>query len=434
MTVKKQRINIVTLGCSKNIVDSEHLAGMLPKEQYEILHDSNLESDVVIINTCGFIGDAKEESIDTILAYAEVQKPNKPSKLVVMGCLSQRYRESLEKEIPEVDVFFGVNDLKGVARYLGASNLGGGYHYNRERHGAAHYAYLKVSEGCDRNCSFCAIPLIRGKHISIPIEELLAEATYLAKTGVKELILIAQDLTYYGLDLYAERKLVQLIEVLSGVEGIEWIRLQYTYPHQFPDELIQVIRDNPKVCNYIDLPLQHINTSVLTSMKRNIDRDKTIQLVEKIRKEVPGIAFRTTLIVGYPGETEEAYNELLDFVKTQRFDRLGVFTYSEEEGTMAAKLPDDVPFEVKQARLEEVMEIQQQISLEINTSRIGTIEKVLIDRIEGDYYIGRTQYDSPEVDNEVLIPLSSAKLVVGSFADVKIEDADFFDLVGSPLI
>lgn len=428
MKSKKQSINILTLGCSKNTVDSEHLAGMLPAEKYSIGHDANGAADVVIINTCGFIGDAKEESVNTILEYAEARKQGAISQLIVMGCLTQRYQKELEAEIHEVDAFFGANDLKSIASFLGATNLGGAYHYRRKRSGGKHFAYLKVSEGCDRNCSFCAIPAIRGKHISVPIADLVEEATYLAKSGVKEVILIAQDLTYYGIDLYGERKLVQLVEALSDVKGIEWIRLQYAYPHAFPEGLTQLIQSNPKVCKYIDLPLQHINTEVLKSMKRHIDREKTLALVEKIRRDVPGIAFRTTLIVGYPGETDDAFNELLEFVKTQNFERLGVFAYSPEEGTPAFELKDDVPDEIKQQRVETIMEVQQQISLEHNLKRIGTTEKVIIDRIEADYFVGRTQYDSPEVDNEVLISTQFKQLKPGAFVEVEIIDADYFDL------
>ncbi len=433
MNTKKQRINIITLGCSKNTVDSEQLAGMFPTEQYIVRHESSSPSDVVIINTCGFIGDAKEESVNTILAQAEAVKQRKNARLIVMGCLSQRYQNILEKEIPEVNAYFGANDLRQVANYLGANRIEGGYHYKRKRSGAIHYAYLKISEGCDRNCSFCAIPFIRGKHHSVPMEELLEEADYLAKKGVKELILIAQDLTYYGLDIYKERRLVPLIQALSEIAGIEWIRLQYTYPHGFPEELIRLIATNPKVCKYIDLPLQHINSGLLHSMKRNIDRSQTLDLIGKIRKTVPDIAFRTTLIVGYPGETEEVFRELREFVRTQRFDRLGVFTYSAEEGTAAYQLKDDIPEEVKQQRLETIMEIQQQISLELNQERIGKTEKVLVDRLEGEYYIARTQYDSPEVDNEVLISAATGRFKIGSLIKVVVEDADYFDLFARPL-
>jgi ribosomal protein S12 methylthiotransferase len=433
--LKKQTINIVTLGCSKNTVDSEHLAGKLDPSVFTVEHDGKGTSDVVIINTCGFIGDAKEESVDTILSYAKARKKNKINKLIVMGCLSQRYKKDLENEIHEVDAFYGVNDLDKIAAFLGSdlNFLGDAYHYKRLLSTYPHYAYLKISEGCDRNCSFCAIPLIRGKHISQTPEKITQEAAYLASNGVKELILIAQDLTYFGIDLNGKRQITRLVQALTEIQGIEWVRLQYAYPHGFPDDLTALIRDNPKVCKYIDLPLQHISSRILKSMKRNVDKEQTYKLVEQIRREVPGIAFRTTFIVGYPGETESEFLELVDFGKSQRFERLGVFTYSPEEGTSAFQLEDDVPQEVKDHRLALLMEVQQDISLEINNRRIGTVERVIIDREENEFFIGRTQYDSPEVDNEVLVPKLNGKLEVGKFYPMLIESCDFFDLYAKPV-
>lgn len=428
--VKKKKVNIVTLGCSKNTVDSEHLGGLLDPEKYAIIHDSNEKADVVVINTCGFIGEAREESVDTILGFAEARKSNEIERLVVMGCLAERYRSELESEIHEVDAFFGANDMKSIAMHLGMDPNAANdvYHYKRNRATSKHYAYLKISEGCDRSCSFCAIPMIRGKHVSTPVDELVREAKQLAAAGTKELVLIAQDLTYYGIDSGGKRKLDQLLHHLCLIDGIEWIRLQYTYPHGFPEQLLDMINSNPKICKYIDIPLQHINSNILKSMKRNVDRDQTIQLIQKIREKVPGIAIRTTMIAGYPGETEEAFQELLDFVREQRFERLGVFAYSPEEGTSAFELNDDVPEDVKHERVATIMELQQEISLQINQQRIGSIEKVLIDRAEGGFYVGRTQFDSPEVDNEVLIPKTGKKLRIGNFYNVSITGADAFDL------
>ena len=427
-----KKVNIVTLGCSKNKVDSEYLGAKLFELGYEIEHDSDHNSDIVIVNTCGFIGDAKEESVETILSFAQLRKRKKLSKLVVMGCLSQRYKKDLEDEIHEVDAFFGVNDLDKITSLFKSEAVPGeGVLCNSTRILSTlnHYAYLKISEGCDRSCSFCAIPLIRGKHVSQTIESLVKEAGMLAAMGVKELVLIAQELTYYGLDVYGKRTISQLIEKLSEIEGIEWIRIQYAYPHGFPDDLLNVMASNPKVCNYIDLPLQHISSRILASMKRNVDKQQTLDLVKKIRNRIPGVAFRTTFIVGYPGETEEEFMELYDFVKESRFDRMGVFAYSPEEGTSAFELEDTVDDDVKIQRVERLMELQQGISLEINLNRIGSIEKVLIDKLEGDYFIGRTAYDSPEVDNEVLI-LAQQKLQTGCFYQVEIIDADHFDLYG----
>jgi len=431
-----KKVNIITLGCSKNKVDSEFLGAKLFGLGYEVAHDSDDSSDVVIVNTCGFIGDAKEESVDTILSFAKLRKRKKLSKLIVMGCLSQRYKKDLEDEIHEVDAFFGVNDLDKITSLFeseAAATDSVLCNSTRILSTLTHYAYLKISEGCDRSCSFCAIPLIRGKHISRTIESLVEEANMLAEMGVKELVLIAQELTYYGLDIYGKRSISQLIEQLSKVDGIEWIRLQYAYPHGFPDDFVDVIASNPKVCNYLDLPLQHISSRILASMRRSIDKQQTLDLVNKIRERIPGVAFRTTFIVGYPDETEEEFNELYDFVKEARFDRMGVFTYSPEEGTSAFILNDTVPEEIKTQRMEQLMELQQQISLEINHNRIGSVEKVLIDKLEGDYFIGRTEYDSPEVDNEVLI-LSQQDLQIGGFYQVEIIDADHFDLYGKVIL
>lgn len=427
--MKKPSLNIVTLGCSKNKVDSEHLAALL-SDKYQILHDSDKNSEIVIINTCGFIGDAKEESIDTILEYAELRKANKIKKLYVMGCLSQRYKKELHAEIHEVDAFFGVEPVQSVAAEILKSDYHAEYCCDRVLSTPSHYAYLKISEGCNRHCAFCAIPLIRGEHKSVPMDNLVKEAEMLAKKGVKELILIAQDLTYYGYDIDGKSHIVELVERLSKIDGIEWIRLHYGYPLGFQDELLELMRDNPKICHYIDLPLQHISTPILKAMRRGVDREQTIAFVKKIRSYVPDIAFRSTFIVGFPGETEEQFNELIDFIKEMRFERAGVFAYSAEEGTPAYELEDNVPEEVKQERVSKFMDVQQDISLEINSKRLGKIEKVLVDRTEGGYYVGRTQYDSPEVDDEVLISMKDNKIEIGSFVNVKITQADYFDCYG----
>ena len=427
--MKKQVLNIVTLGCSKNKVDSEHLAALL-NNTYKIVHDSEEKSDVVIINTCGFIGDAKEESIDTILEYAELRKANKIKKLYVMGCLSERYKKELSKEIHEVDAFFGVEPVQHVAADILKSDYHAEYCCERVLSTPSHYAYLKISEGCNRHCAFCAIPLIRGDHKSVPMEDLVKEAENLAKKGVKELILIAQDLTYYGYDIDGKSHIVELVQKLTEIDGIEWIRLHYGYPLGFPVELLELMRDNPKICHYIDLPLQHISTPILKAMRRGVTREQTIEFVKKVRSYVPDIAFRSTFIVGFPGETEEQFNELIDFIKEMRFERAGVFAYSAEEGTPAYEFEDDVPEEVKKARVDKFMDVQQDISLEINSKRLGRTEKVLIDRTEGGYYVGRTQYDSPEVDDEVLISMKDNKLEIGTFVNVKINQADYFDCYG----
>ena len=434
--MRKPKINIVTLGCSKNKVDSERLAASL-SHCYDIMHDSDKKSDVVIINTCGFIGDAKEESIDTILEYAELRKANKIKKLYVMGCLSQRYRKELQNEIHEVDGFFGVESVSLIAsqvlkfsdsQVLRFSDLK--YNHERVLSTPSHYAYLKISEGCNRRCAFCAIPLIRGEHVSVPMEDLIKEAEFLAKKGVKELILIAQDLTYYGRDIDGQYHIVELVKRLLEIKEFEWIRLHYGYPQGFPDELLDMMNSEPRICNYIDLPLQHISTPILKNMRRGVDKEQTINFVKNARNRVPGIAFRTTFIVGFPGETEEQFEELCDFVREMKFERAGVFAYSAEEGTPAYEMEDDIPEEVKQERVDTIMAIQQNISLETNEKRVGTIEKVLIDRIEGDYYIGRTQYDSPEVDDEILISVEEAELNIGDFVNVKLTKADYFDLYG----
>lgn len=426
-----RKIKVVTLGCSKNTVDSEVLLGKIKANDQTIIPDfSEALADTVIINTCGFINDAKQESIDTILNYVEAKKNGKLKEVIVMGCLSQRYKDTLLKEIPEIDAIFGVNEQTNILKTLGID-------YKSELVGerllttSSHFAYMKISEGCDRRCSFCAIPLIRGKHISRTHEELLEEAKSLTSKGVKEIILIAQDLTYYGLDIYKKRKLPELVSKLTEVEGLDWIRLHYTYPTGFPLDLLEVIANNEKVCNYIDIPVQHISNSILASMKRNITSTQTYNLLDKIRDKLPDAAIRTTLIAGYPGESEKDFRELKDFIRTFRFDRLGIFTYSHEEDTPAFNLKNNIPEEVKQQRAAEIMEIQEKISLEKNRDKIGKIYKVIIDRNEGDYYVGRTQYDSPEVDNEVLIPTSADKTVkVGEFYQVHITDAESFDLFG----
>lgn len=419
---------MITLGCSKNLVDSEVLMGQLKAGNVDVVHESGDPSEIVVINTCGFINDAKEESVNTILRFAGAKKEGFVKKVYVMGCLSQRYKKELEAELLEVDGFYGVDDLPAILKELGVD-------YRKELIGErllttpSHYAYMKISEGCDKKCSFCAIPLIRGKHISRPMEDIYHEASRLAGQGVKEIMLIAQDLTYYGWDLYRERKLAGLLEMLSRIEGLEWIRLHYAYPSDFPLEILDVIRDKPNICNYIDMPLQHINDTLLRSMKRAATREKTYRLLDAIRSKVPDVALRTTLIVGYPYETQEHFEELKDFVSEQRFDRLGVFTYSPEEKTGAYYLHDVVPDEVKQARMEEIMEIQQEISLQKNLEKVGRTLKVIVDRQENGLYIGRSEYDSPEVDNEIIVH-SDAGLITGQFYNVMIDGAEPFDLTG----
>lgn len=424
-----KKINIVTLGCAKNTVDSENLAGHLSKSGHIVIFDSNdKDIDAVIINTCGFIGDAKEESIDTILQYVDANKrKRKKLEIIVCGCLGERYRDELKGEIPEIKHFFGVHEWDKILEVL-SSPMYNKLDDERILSTPNYYAYLKIAEGCDRSCSYCAIPLIRGKHISRPIEDIVAEAKQLVKNGVKELIVISQDTTFYGVDLYNKRMLGPLLERLATESGAEWIRLHYTYPTGFPDDAIEAMAKHENICKYIDIPLQHINTDILQSMRRGIDREGTLSLIKKFRKEIPNVAIRTTLITGYPGETESAYEELKAFIKESRFDRLGIFTYSPEEDTPAFSLGDPIPEEVKVERMEELMEIQQQISREINEAKVGKIFKTIIDRKEGDFWIGRTEYDSPEVDNEIVI--EKGNLSVGDFYQVKIVRAEEFDLYG----
>ncbi len=424
----KAKINIVTLGCSKNIVDSEVLMGQLKGNNMQVSHESEqLDFGTVIINTCGFIDNAKQESIDTILKYVDLKERGDIEKVYVTGCLSQRYKDDLEKEIPNVDAYFGTNDLARILKTLGAN-------YKHELIGErlittpSHFAYFKIAEGCNRPCSFCAIPLMRGGHVSKSIEDLVKEAKILAKNGTKELILIAQDLTYYGLDIYNERKLADLLRHLSDVEGIDWIRLQYAYPSQFPMDVLDVMNERSNICKYLDMPLQHITDNMLKSMRRGITKRRTIELINDIRERVPNIALRTTLIAGYPGETEKDVEEVIDFVEKTKFDRLGVFTYSHEENTHAYSLVDDVPEELKQERADQIMAVQQDISLELNQAKVGKQYKVLIDRIEKDHFVGRTEFDSPEVDNEVLITATDEYLRIGDFVNVEIESAAEFDL------
>ena len=431
---KKNKINVVTLGCSKNIYDSEVLMGQLKANGKEVVHEASEEEEgnIVVINTCGFIDNAKQESIDTILHYADKKERGLVDHVYVTGCLSERYKPDLEQEIPDVDAYFGTRDMPLLLKTLGAD-------YKHELVGERmtttpkHFAYLKIAEGCDRPCSFCAIPLMRGEHKSTPIEDLVTEASKLAVKGVKELILIAQDLTYYGLDLYKERKLAHLLRALVKVEGIEWIRLHYLFPSGFPEDVLDVIREEPKVCHYIDIPLQHIADPVLKSMRRGTTKAKTDALLAKMREKVPGITIRTTLIAGYPGETEEDHQVVLDWVREQRFDRLGVFAYSHEENTHAYSLEDDVPAEVKQQRMDEIMAVQMDISRALNKEKIGHTFKVLIDRKEGGYFIGRTEFDSPDVDNEVLIPAEDIYLKIGDFCEVEVFGAHAYDLIGRVL-
>jgi ribosomal protein S12 methylthiotransferase len=427
-----KKINIVTLGCSKNIVDSEKLMKQLQSGGYDIVYDRNDASfDTVIINTCGFINDAKEESIDTILRFVKANRSGTIKNLYVMGCLSERYMDALKHEIPEVSRYFGVNSFNDILKEMGVT-FNKDLISERNLTGPGHYAYLKVSEGCDRTCAFCAIPIIRGKCISRPLESLIEEVSILARNGVKELILIAQDLSYYGLDLYKSQKLPDLLRELIKIESIEWIRLHYLYPANFPLELISIIRENPKICRYIDIPIQHITDNILLSMKRTHNRNDTVYLLNRFRKEIPDVAIRTTLIVGHPGESESDYLELKNFVSEFKFDRLGVFAYSHEEDTFAYNnYTDDVPQEVKDARVSELMEIQQNISAELNSTKIGKTLKVIIDRTEGEYFIGRSEFDSPEVDQEILIP-AEYPLKPGHFYNILITRSTEFDLYGCP--
>lgn len=427
----KPRVNVVTLGCSKNIYDSEVLMGQLKGNRFDVVHEAEKvgKNDIVVINTCGFIDNAKQESIDTILQYSELKDQGKVGKVIVTGCLSERYKPELEAEIKNVDSWFGTNDLQNLLGSLGAD-------YRHELIGErllttpSHFAYFKIAEGCNRPCSFCAIPLMRGKHMSKPMDELVREAQNLARKGTKELILIAQDLTYYGLDLYGKRNLDELLRRLSDVNGIEWIRLQYAYPSGFPMEILDAMNERENICKYLDMPLQHITDNMLKSMRRGITKQKTIDLVNAIRDKVPGIAMRTTLITGYPGETQQDFEEMAQWVEDIRFDRLGCFTYSHEEKTHAHTLEDDVPEEVKQERADAIMEIQQGISYEKNQEKVGQTFKVLIDKKDGDYFVGRTEFDSPEVDNEVLIDASVDYATVGTFVKARIHNAEDFDLYG----
>lgn len=424
----------MTLGCSKNIYDSEMLMGQLQANDKHVVHeDETDDGNIVVINTCGFIGKAKEESINTILHYAYKKEAGEVDKVFVTGCLSERYKPELEKEIPDVDAFFGTHDLPNLLKVLEAD-------YKHELLGERltttpkHYAYLKIAEGCDRPCSFCAIPLMRGKHASAPIENLVNETEKLAKKGIRELILIAQDLTYYGLDIYKKRALADLLTQLAKVDGIEWIRLHYAFPTGFPLDVLEVMKSEPKICNYLDIPLQHINTEILKSMRRGTTHEKTVKLLKKFRDAVPDMAIRTTLIVGYPGETEEIFKELKKWVKATRFDRLGVFAYSHEENTHAATLTDDVPETVKQKRVAEIMELQSQISWEKNQEKVGQVFKCLFDRKEGNYFYGRTEFDSPDVDNEVIIDARKHYVQIGQFVNIKITEAADFDLIGEPVV
>jgi ribosomal protein S12 methylthiotransferase len=426
-TLKKNRINVITLGCSKNVYDSEVLMGQLKASGKDVVHEE--EGNVVVINTCGFINNAKEESVNTILDFMQKKEAGEVDKVFVTGCLSERYKPDLQKEIPNVDQYFGTTELPGLLKALGAD-------YKHELIGERltttpkNYAYLKIAEGCDRPCSFCAIPLMRGKHKSTPIEEIVIEAEKLAANGVKELILIAQDLTYYGLDLYKKRNLAELLEHLVKVDGIDWIRLHYAFPTGFPMDVLDVMNREPKVCNYLDIPLQHISDSILKSMRRGTTKEKTTKLLKEFRAKVPEMTIRTTLIVGYPGETQEDFETLRDWVKEMRFERLGCFTYSHEENTHAYNLEDDVPEEVKMERANEIMEIQSQISWELNQAKIGQEFKVVIDRKEGNYFVGRTEFDSPDVDNEVRIDATKTYLKTGEFTKIKVIEAEDFDLYG----
>ena len=432
-SLKKNKINIVTLGCSKNLVDSEVLLTQLKGNNMDATHEEvNDNANIIIINTCGFIDNAKQESIDTILRYVDAKEEGLVEKVYVTGCLSQRYKDDLEKEIPQVDAFFGTRDLPRLLKTLKAN-------YKQELVGerilttSSHFAYLKISEGCDRPCSFCAIPLMRGGHISRPIEELVKEAKNLARNGTKELLLIAQDSTYYGLDLYKKRNLAELMERLADVEGIDWIRLHYAFPTGFPLDVLDVMRERTNICNYLDIPLQHGSSQVLKLMRRGTTREKQEELIHTIREKVPGIALRTTLIAGHPGETEAEFQEMSDFVERMRFERLGIFTYSHEESTHAYSMEDNIPEEEKQARANAIMEIQEGISYEINQQKIGKTFKVLIDKKESGNFVGRTEFDSPEVDNEVLVDAGKHYLRMGDFAQIQITDATEFDLFGEPV-
>lgn len=429
--MKKNTIDIITLGCSKNLVDSEHLMRQLEEAGYHVTHDAERpQGEIAVINTCGFIGDAKEESINVILEFAQAKEEGLLKKLYVMGCLSERYLKELAIEIPQVDKFYGKFNWKELLHDLG-KNYREELHNERVLTTPTHYAYLKISEGCDRKCSYCAIPIITGRHVSRPMEEILQEVRYLVDRGVKEFQIIAQELTYYGVDLYHKQMLPELVERIADIPGVEWIRLHYAYPAHFPTDLFRVMRERPNVCKYMDIALQHISDNMLQKMRRHVTKEQTYQLIENFRKEVPGIHLRTTLMVGHPGETEADFEELKEFVRKVRFDRMGAFAYSEEEGTFAANnYEDNISQEVKQARLDELMAIQQEISSELSAAKIGRQMKVIIDRVEGDYYIGRTEFDSPEVDPEVLIERNGKQLIIGNFYQVEIVNSDDFDLYG----
>ena len=431
-TLKKNKVNVVTLGCSKNIFDSEVMMAQLKGNKFEVEHEAQQDdSEIVIINTCGFIDNAKQESIDTILRYSDAKKEGLVDKVYVTGCLSERYKEDLKTEIPNIDGYFGTRDLPRLLKTLKAD-------YKKELIGErllttpSHYAYFKIAEGCDRPCSFCAIPLMRGKHVSTPIEQLVKNAESLASQGVKELMLIAQDLTYYGLDIYKKRNLAELVDKLADVNGIDWIKLHYAFPSGFPMDILDVMKERDNVANYLDMPLQHGSTDMLKAMKRGITREKTEKLISDIRTKVPGIALRTTLIAGFPGETEKDFQEMYDWVERSKFERLGIFTYSHEENTTAYTLDDNVPAELKQERADIIMELQAGISYELNQQKVGKTFKTLFDKAEGDYFIGRTEFDSPEVDNEVLVKINEENhLRIGDFANIKIDSADHYDLYGS---
>ena len=429
--MKRQTVDIITMGCSKNLVDSERLMALFEANGYHCTHDSdNPQGEIAVVNTCGFIADAKEESINTILELVQAKAEGRLKRLYVMGCLSERYLADLEKEIPEVDGWYGKFNYSKLLEDLSPNSSQSVEAGARVLTTPSHYAYLKISEGCDRHCAYCAIPIITGKHQSRPMEELLDEVRWLVSQGVKEIQVIAQELTYYGIDLYGEQKIAELVERMAEIKGVEWIRLHYAYPAHFPWDLLRVMREKPNVCNYLDIALQHVSDRMLTRMMRNVTKQQTIELIERMRREVPGIHIRTTLMVGFPGETDEDFQELLDFTKWARFERMGAFAYSEEDGTYsAANYPDDVPEDVKQRRLDKLMRVQQNISAEIEAGKIGQTLKVIIDRKEGDYYVGRTEYCSPEVDPEVLI-LAKQELELGQFCHVKITDAEEFDLYG----
>lgn len=429
MNLKK--VDIITMGCSKNLVDSEQLMGLFEANGYTCTHDSeNPDGEIVVVNTCGFIADAKEESINTILEFAQAKEEGRIEKLYVMGCLSERYLADLEKEIPEVDGWYGKFNYKQLLNDLQENQISDNNQYLRHITTPSHYAYLKISEGCDRHCAYCAIPIITGKHQSRPMDEILDEVRFLVEKGVKEFQVIAQELTYYGVDLYGEQRIAELVERMADIRGVEWIRLHYAYPTHFPWDLLRVMREKKNVCNYLDIALQHISDHMLTRMRRNVSKAETMALIERLRKEVPGIHIRTTLMVGFPGETEDDFQQLVDFTKWARFERMGAFAYSEEDGTYSANhYEDDVPDDVKQQRLDRLMRVQQNISAELEAEKVGQVLRVIIDRLEGDYFVGRTEYCSPEVDPEVLIR-AEKPLEIGSFYKVKITDSEEFDLYG----